>query len=65
MKVKWLLSFLGGLMIIHLSMLGYAAVVCTNRPNPGSTCQDLVERVQAAADAYIAVILALMAKPTE
>ena len=65
MKVKWLLMFLGSLMAVHLSMLGYAAVVCTNRPDPGTTCQGLVEKVQAAADAYIAVILALMAKPTE
>jgi len=60
---RWLLGLLGGLMAAHLLFLGVGAFECKQRQQPGEICLTLAERLQVAVDGYIAVILALMAKP--
>ena len=63
MPAKYIMASLGVLMCVHLSMLGYSAVRCFDKVNPGPVCTRLDGSFQQAVEAYVALLLALMARP--
>ena len=62
MRLLWALIVL---MAVHLTYLGVALAWCTTRATIGPGCQRFDGTLQKSAETYIAVILALMATPSD
>ena len=63
MPAKYIMASLGVLMCAHLSMLGYASVRCFEQTTPGPVCTRMDGSFQQAVETYVALLLALMARP--
>jgi hypothetical protein len=59
---RYVLGLLGVLMVGHLALLSVAVDECRKRQDPGPVCQKIASDLQQGVEAYLAVLLALMAR---